>query len=47
MAKDPICGMMIDEKTAKWTSEYNGKKYFFCSEGCKLKFDTTPKKFAK
>ena len=47
MAKDPICGMTVDEKAAKWTSLYNGKKYFFCSEKCKLTFDTTPKKFAK
>ncbi len=27
MAVDPICKMDVDEKTAKWTSEYKGKKY--------------------
>ncbi|MCX6642622.1 MAG: YHS domain-containing protein, partial [Candidatus Bathyarchaeota archaeon] len=32
MAKDPICGMMVDEKTAKWTSVHDGKNYFFCNE---------------
>jgi len=47
MAKDLICGMMVDEKTAKWTSDYNGKKYYFCAEKCKLTFDKNPKRFAK
>jgi len=46
MAKDAICGMMVDEKTAKWTSEYNGKKYYFCNERCKLTFEKNPKRFA-
>jgi YHS domain-containing protein len=47
MAKDPICGMMVDEKTAKWTSDFNGKKYYFCNEKCKTTFDKNPKRFAK
>ena len=25
MSKDPVCGMMVDEKTAKYKSEYKGK----------------------
>ena len=47
MAKDPICGMMVDEMGAKWTSDFNGKKYYFCNEKCKLTFDKNPKHFAK
>lgn len=35
MAIDPICKMDVDEKTAKWVSEYKGKKYYFCAPGCK------------
>ena len=27
MAVDPICKMDVDEKSAKWVSEYKGKKY--------------------
>ena len=42
MAIDPICKMTVDEKTAKFTSEYKGKKYYFCAPGCKKKFDTDP-----
>jgi len=25
MAKDPVCGMMVDEKKAKFVSEHEGK----------------------
>ena len=28
MAKDPVCGMDVDEKKAAATSEYKGKTYF-------------------
>jgi len=30
-AKDPVCAMVIEETDAVGTSEYNGKKYYFCS----------------
>ena len=38
--------MTVDEKTAKFTSEYKGKKYYFCAPGCKKKFDADPAKYA-
>ena len=47
MAKDPICGMMVDEKTAKFTSDYQGKTYYFCAATCKNTFDKNPTKYAK
>jgi YHS domain-containing protein len=47
MAKDLVCGMMVDEKTAKIKSEYLGKTYYFCSPACKTTFDKTPTKFTK
>jgi Cu+-exporting ATPase len=47
MAKDPVCGMMVDEKTAKLKSEHMGKTYYFCSSACKTAFDNTPSKFTK
>jgi YHS domain-containing protein len=46
MAKDPICGMDVDEKKAAATSEYNGKTYYFCAPGCKRAFDKEPAKYA-
>ena len=47
MAKDPVCGMECDEKTATATSEYKGKTYYFCAVGCKNAFDTEPEKYLK
>jgi YHS domain-containing protein len=47
MAKDPVCGMMVDEKTAKLKSEFGGKTFFFCNASCKTTFDKNPEKFAK
>jgi YHS domain-containing protein len=47
MAIDPVCDMDVDEKTAKWTSEHEGKKYYFCAPGCKKQFDKDPGKYLK
>ena len=33
MAIDPICKMTVDEKTAKFTSEFKGKKVLFLCSG--------------
>jgi YHS domain-containing protein len=46
MAKDPVCGMEVDEKTAAGKSEYKGQTYYFCSPGCKRTFDQHPEKYA-
>jgi YHS domain-containing protein len=45
MAKDPVCGMMVDEEKAAATSEYKGKTYYFCAPGCKVAFDKDPERY--
>jgi len=45
MAKDPVCGMNVDEKTAKLKVTYKGKTYYFCSVGCKEAFQESPDKY--
>ncbi len=45
MAKDPVCGMMVDEKKAKLKSDYSGKTFYFCAPSCKATFDKSPAKF--
>ncbi len=45
MAKDPVCGMEVDEKTAVSKSEHMGKTYYFCAVGCKKAFDEDPAKY--
>jgi YHS domain-containing protein len=47
MVKDPVCGMTIDEKTAKGQSQYKGQTYYFCAPICKTKFDQDPAKYVK
>lgn len=47
MAKDPLCGMEIDEKKAAGKSEDKDKIYYFCSDACKSTFDKNPKKYLK
>lgn len=44
---DPVCKMKLDKNNAKFSGEYEGKKYSFCSENCKNKFSAKPKDFAK
>ncbi|HZA71203.1 MAG TPA: YHS domain-containing protein [Nitrososphaeraceae archaeon] len=38
-SKDPVCNMMVDEKTTKYTSDVNGEKVYLCSAACKNQFD--------
>jgi len=47
MQIDPICGMQVDEDTAQYKSEYNGKTHSFCALGCKKAFDSEPEKYLK
>jgi Cu+-exporting ATPase len=45
MAIDPVCKMEVKESEAAATSEYRGKKYYFCAAGCKKAFDQDPEKY--
>ena len=45
MAKDPVCGMDVDEKSAQHKSDYQGQTYYFCAAGCKRAFESDPKKY--
>ena len=45
MAIDPVCKMTVDEKTAKFTSVYKGKTYYFCAPGFKKAFDNNPEQY--
>ena len=47
-AKDPVCGMNVDENKAKAAgriSEYGGKAYYFCADQCKQQFDRDHKRY--
>lgn len=38
--KDPVCGMMVD--TPNHVVDYQGIRFFFCSEQCKERFIANP-----
>ena len=40
--KDPVCGMTVDPHSAKHRAEHNGHPYYFCSNGCRTKFEADP-----
>ena len=42
---DPICGMDVEPQSAAGKSEYEGKTYYFCCEGCKQEFDEHPQRY--
>lgn len=49
MAKDPVCDMDVREQEAeakRLTSEYQGRKYFFCNAACKQDFERDPARYA-
>jgi Cu+-exporting ATPase len=41
-AIDPVCGMAVDPATTKHVGTHDGQTYYFCSAGCKAKFDAAP-----
>jgi Cu+-exporting ATPase len=45
MARDPICGMEVDESHAAASLEYKGKSFYFCSLSCYDAFDKDPKRY--
>jgi Cu+-exporting ATPase len=47
MERDVVCGMEVDPAKAAGSSEYQGKRYYFCSASCKARFDANPKQYAR
>jgi YHS domain-containing protein len=46
--KDPVCGLEVAKAAAKGsgrTSEYQGKLYYFDTDGCKERFDKDPQHY--
>jgi putative ABC transport system ATP-binding protein len=44
-ARDPVCGMRVDEWTATHVAELAGAKYVFCSAGCLERFHAAPARY--
>ena len=46
MERDVVCGMQVDPDKAAGKSD-TGRTDYFCSSGCKTKFDANPTQYAK
>jgi YHS domain-containing protein len=42
---DPVCLMDVDPATARWTSQYGGRTFYFCSPSCKKSFERNPQEY--
>ena len=47
MAKDPVCGMFVEEKPDSIRHTKNGREYFFCSNQCLNEFREPEKELKK
>jgi Cu+-exporting ATPase len=43
--KDPVCGMMVDPNTTPHKAEHEGRIHYFCSAGCRSKFQADPRRY--
>ncbi len=45
VVRDPVCGMTVDPAAGKPSLEHEGRRYFFCCEGCRTKFEAAPQDY--
>jgi Cu+-exporting ATPase len=43
--KDPICGMTVDPQATPHRTTHAATEYFFCSSGCRTKFEADPARY--
>jgi Cu+-exporting ATPase len=42
---DPVCSTRLDSSKARFTTDYDGMRYYFCSEQCKHRFNHDPQAY--
>jgi len=45
MAIDPVCGMEVDDRSAKERVTHEGTTYYFCSRDCMEEFQAAPEDY--
>jgi P-type Cu+ transporter len=43
--KDPVCGMGVDPHTTSHRATHGGQTFYFCSAGCRQKFEADPSRY--
>ena len=46
-ATDLVCRMRLDERQIKESVVYEGRKYYFCSVGCRAEFQRHPEDYVE
>ncbi len=44
-AIDPVCGMTVDIETTRFTTERDGRTWYFCCDGCRRRFESEPARY--
>lgn len=44
-AKDPVCGMIVNQTKTKYQADYQGRMFYFCCAGCKQTFEQSPQRY--
>jgi YHS domain-containing protein len=44
---DPVCGMLINARSARASRRYEGRDIYFCSGGCVRRFDAGPARYVR
>nr|WP_082074888.1 heavy metal translocating P-type ATPase [Martelella endophytica] len=45
VTRDPVCGMSVDRASTSHVVKHGGENYYFCSNGCKAKFEADPEHY--
>lgn len=45
MVRDPVCGMAVDPLKTPHRTEHQDRTHYFCSAGCRTKFDADPARY--
>lgn len=45
--KDPVCGMQVDQWTATFFTDWETRRYTFCSNRCRERFEEEPRPYAQ
>ena len=43
---NPVCGMVVDRAKAVHVVDYEGARFYFCCDGCKVEFERDPARYA-
>lgn len=47
LVHDETCGMTIESESAATSVQFQGKRYYFCTERCREKFEEHPEWYVK